>query len=592
MSRRIAYTQAALWGAFTSAGVIAITYLAHDIFGLPEVASDLFEFVSRILPGPIVIPAIEWTIKLVTALKLGPTAASTKQAEQVLAVVEFLVLGELFGLVVSVLWQNGRRRLMLFGASGGLALSAISMLIADFLGFKGAAPIHSLIWLLFIYTGWGLILSRLISAQKSSSVLTPAQPREPQTIPVENSAASGDSVASEAIEPSSAVQPPADVEPPGAIQPAGADQPVGAGRMPRRQFLLLVIAGVLTAVLSALRISSQRAAIQTAKPTSSPLSGFLANDFTTSGPAQSPPETVLEARFPPVTGTRLELTPPENFYRVDINLEPPQVNAQGWQLLVDGLVDHPLKLTLADLRSRPAYSQAVTLECISNGIGGDLISSSVWSGMRLKDILKEAGLQADAREVYIESADGFYESVGQADFQDERTLLVYAMDGQPLTAAHGFPLRIYIPNRYGMKQPKWINHLKAIADEQPGYWVERGWNAQAIVQTTSVIDTVDVKNPDPNNGRIPLGGIAYAGARGISKVEIQVDDHPWQIAELRDPPLSPLNWVQWRYFWQPSPGEHILRVRATDGAGELQTSTVAATFPAGATGYHTVTVKI
>jgi sulfite oxidase len=568
--RRIAYAQAALWGAFTSAGVIALTYLAHDMFGLPEVASDLFDFVTRILPGPIIITAIEWMIKLVTALKLGPTSTSAKQAEQSLAVIEFLLVGALFGLLVSVLWQNGHRRITLYAAAGGLTLTAISMLIADSLGFKGAAPTPSLVWLLFIYIGWGLILSRLISAQ-TPSVQTPAQPVESLA---GAAAASGESIVTEAIEP------------------ASADQPPTVDRMPRRQFLLIVIAGVFTAVLSALRISSQRAAVQTVQPTGSPASEFLADADTTSGPAQSPPETTLQARFPPVTGTRLELTPPDKFYRVDINLTPPEVKAQDWQLVVDGLVDHPLRLTLDDFRSRPAYSQAVTLECISNSVDGDLISSGVWSGVRLKDILQEAGMHANAGEVSIESDDGFYESVSQADIQDDRTLLVYAMDGQPLTADHGFPLRIYIPNRHGMKQPKWIDHLKVLAAEGPGYWVARGWNAQAIVHTTAVIDVVGVSDRDPNNGLIPVGGIAYSGARGISMVEIQVDDHPWQAAELRDPPLSPLNWVQWRYFWQPSPGEHTLRVRATDGAGALQTPTAADTFPDGATGYHSVTVKI
>jgi DMSO/TMAO reductase YedYZ molybdopterin-dependent catalytic subunit len=570
--RRVAYAQAAIWGAFTSAGVIALTYLVHDLFGLPEVASDLFDFVTRILPGPIIITAIEWMIKLVTALKLGPTAASAKQAEQSLAVIEFLVVGAVFGLLVSILWQNGHRRITLYGAAGGLALTAISMFIADFLGFKGAAPTPSLVWLLFIYIGWGLILSRLISAQ-TTSVQTPARPDEPQV----------GAPASESTSPETAPITP--VEP--AALPASS-----AGRMPRRQFLLVVIAGVFTAVLSALRISSQRAAIQTAQPTGAPPSEFLADAATTSGPAQSPPETTLLARFPPVTGTRLELTPPDKFYRVDINLTPPQVKAQDWQLIIDGLVDHPLQLTLDDLRSRPAYSQAITLECISNAVGGDLISSGVWTGVRLKDILQEAGMQAKAGEVSIESVDGFYESVSQSDIQDERTLLVYAMDGQALTPEHGFPLRIYIPNRHGMKQPKWIDHLKVLAAEGPGYWVARGWNAQAVVHTTAVIDVVGVNQVDPNTGRIPVGGIAYAGGRGISLVEIQVDDHPWQPTELRNPPLSPLNWVQWRYFWQPSPGEHTLRVRATDGAGALQTSTVADTFPDGATGYNTLTVKI
>ncbi len=561
--RRISYSQAAFWGAFTSAGVAALTYLGHDLFNLPDVVSDFFEFLTRIMPGPLITAAIDLMIRVITVLHLGATAATAKEAESALAVAEFLAAGAFFGLLIAALLEGGRRRLTFYGVAGGVFFTAISMIVGDFLDFNGAAPIPSLIWLLTIYVGWGLILVRLVAEawqQPAAAVV----------------AVEAETASAETGGPNPTPNP---------SQPATA-------RMSRRQFMLLVIAGVLTAIFSALRVNNRRTAAQAAQYTNAAPSGPVADSANTSGPAQSPSETVLQARFSPVPGTRPELTAPDKFYRVDINLEPPQVDIQTWKLVVDGLVDHPLSLTLDEIRARPSYSQAITLECISNPVGGDLISSGVWTGVRLKGILQEAGMSASAKEIYIESADGFYESVTPGDIQDDRTLLVYAMDGQPLTAEHGSPLRIYIPNRHGMKMPKWITHLKAIDTDGAGYWVDRGWNSEAVVNTTSVIDIVAVDDRDPDTGQVPVGGIAYAGARGISRVEIKVDDNPWQPAELRVPPLSPLTWVQWRYFWQPSPGQHTLLVRATDGTGELQRVAETGTYPDGATGYFQVTVKI
>jgi hypothetical protein len=179
-----------------------------------------------------------------------------------------------------------------------------------------------------------------------------------------------------------------------------------------------------------------------------------------------------------------------------------------------------------------------------------------------------------------------------AEAQDERTLLVYEMNGEPLSTEHGFPLRVYIPDHFGMKQPKWITHMEAINHQQGGYWGQRGWNNTATVQTTSVIDTVNTDEVQPGSTIVPVGGIAYAGARGISKVEIQVDDGPWQEAELRNPPLSPLSWVQWRFAWQSTPGKHVVRVRAYDGTGALQETTESGSFPAGATGVNAVDTTI
>jgi hypothetical protein len=170
------------------------------------------------------------------------------------------------------------------------------------------------------------------------------------------------------------------------------------------------------------------------------------------------------------------------------------------------------------------------------------------------------------------SADGFDEEVDlELVMNDPRIALTHAWDGQPLPAAHGFPLRICIPDRYGMKQPKWISSITLNADSMPGYWVRRNWDATAEIKTTSVIDTVATTSLVTRDGQtyVPIGGIAHAGAKGISKVEVQIDDAPWQAAELREP-LSELTWVIWRYDWPFTMGTHWLAVRAYDGQGRLQ----------------------
>jgi hypothetical protein len=238
----------------------------------------------------------------------------------------------------------------------------------------------------------------------------------------------------------------------------------------------------------------------------------------------------------------------------------------------------------------PAVTQPLTISCISNPIGGSLIGTSDWTGVPFHVVLEDLGLRPEAQEIYIEAVDGFFESVVMADMLDPRTLLVYGMNGETLPMAHGFPLRIYIPNRYGMKQPKWIKSIEAIDYHGPGYWVERGWSATATPHIVSIIDTVATDATE--NGKVPVGGIAWAGDRGIQKVEVEVDGGAWAEADLRVPPLSPLTWVQWRYDWPAASERHTFRVRATDGTGALQVEAPSSAYPDGATGYHSVTATV
>jgi DMSO/TMAO reductase YedYZ molybdopterin-dependent catalytic subunit len=291
-----------------------------------------------------------------------------------------------------------------------------------------------------------------------------------------------------------------------------------------------------------------------------------------------------DGRITPAPGTRPELTPTEDFYKVDINLFPPRVQGDTWRLDALGLFERPRSFTLEELQAYPAVTEAITLSCISNPVGGDLIGTATWTGLRLKDLLDDLGLLPEARALHLKAADGFYETVEMADMQDPRTLLVYGMNGTTLPQEHGFPLRIMIPERYGMKQPKWIVSMEATDREIPGYWVDRGWSKEARPQTTSVIDAVAKDNRV--EGRAPVGGIAWAGTRGIQKVEVEVDrDGQWMEAAMVVPPLGPRTWVLWRFDWPVVPGRHTFRVRATDGTGTTQTEKEQGVEPDGATGW-------
>ena len=228
-------------------------------------------------------------------------------------------------------------------------------------------------------------------------------------------------------------------------------------------------------------------------------------------------------------------------------------------------MQRPLSLTLDELRQHEPLHQFATLSCISNPPGGDLISTIRWTGVSLMRLLPELMPGAGATHLRITSADGFFESVAIATIQrDERIMLAYAWDGVPLPSEHGFPLRLFIPDLYGMKQPKWIVAIDAVDSWQPGYWVSRGWDREGHVAIASAIDVVRAAPRSAGERTVELGGIAFAGSRGVSKVEVRVDDGEWQAAELRDP-LSDTTWVLWRAALAVPPGNHAFTVRAYDG---------------------------
>ncbi|MDR7516834.1 MAG: molybdopterin-dependent oxidoreductase [Armatimonadota bacterium] len=298
--------------------------------------------------------------------------------------------------------------------------------------------------------------------------------------------------------------------------------------------------------------------------------------------------------FARVTGLPPEITPTGQFYVVSKNPPglDPVLDARRWSLEVTGLVGRTVKLTYDELRALPAVQQYQTLECISNEVGGDLISNAAWKGARLRDVLMLAGGPAPtAVKVAFRCADGYTESLPIADALNPTTLLAYEMNGEPLPPRHGFPVRLLVPGLFGMKNPKWITRIEVVNYDFRGYWEASGWSDEAVVKTMSKF-TTPTRSSLPA-GEVGLGGVAYAGDRGIRKVEYSTDGgRTWQQAETA-PPLGPFTWVLWAAVWTPAgPGEYVLKVRATDGTGVLQAARESPPLPDGATGYHTLRIRI
>jgi DMSO/TMAO reductase YedYZ molybdopterin-dependent catalytic subunit len=299
-----------------------------------------------------------------------------------------------------------------------------------------------------------------------------------------------------------------------------------------------------------------------------------------------PPESGLRGPSP-------ALTPVENFYVVSKNFSDPSVEPQSWSLSVGGLVDKPMKLTLSQLRGLPAATEYVTMECISNNVGGPLMSTGSFRGVRLRELIAQASPQSQATWVAFKARDGYTESLPWSLVQGAPEIFVaYELDGAPLPRAHGFPTRVLIPGHYGMKGPKWLESIDLVNHESGGYWEQQGWDHNAVIKTTARFD-VPRDSEILKLGPVSVAGVAFAGTRGISKVEYSVDSgSSWNEAGF-DAPLSPLTWVIWQASWTPSSeGSYTLRVRATDGAGKPQDKTEAGSFPSGASGYHSIRISI
>lgn len=286
-------------------------------------------------------------------------------------------------------------------------------------------------------------------------------------------------------------------------------------------------------------------------------------------------------------------TPNVAFYRIDTALVVPQVDPDTWQLRIHGRVRNPITLTYADLLARPMIERHITLACVSNDVGGDLIGNARWLGVPLGELLDEAQPLDGADQVVARSADGWTCGSPTAVLRDGRdALLAVGMNGEPLPVEHGFPVRVVVPGLYGyVSACKWVVELEltSFADFD-AYWVPRGWSAQGPIKTQSRIDTPRARN-DLTAGPITVAGVAWAQHKGVQRVEIRVDGGPWQQATLAET-VSVDTWVQWSWRWEATPGERTLQVRATDATGAVQTEERRPVEPDGATGWHTVRVKV
>ena len=284
--------------------------------------------------------------------------------------------------------------------------------------------------------------------------------------------------------------------------------------------------------------------------------------------------------------TPTEITPVSDFYVVSKNIGgDPVVDASTWRLNLPGR-----SLTYDELLALPSHELELTLECISNEIGGTLISNGSWKGPRVSDVLALTSVPSNASWMLMESADGYTESFQLRDLTADH-LLATQLNGAPLTSMHGFPARFIFPGRYGMKQPKWVTRISFSASDKPGYWENNGWDERAIVKTMSRIDR-------PSDGvalaagSVQFGGIAFAGSRRISGVELSWDGgRSWQAADLQAE-FSPYAWRFWQLSTSIAAGHYNVKVRARDGEGTLQPSQSAPTLPNGADGYHTITLDL
>ena len=287
-----------------------------------------------------------------------------------------------------------------------------------------------------------------------------------------------------------------------------------------------------------------------------------------------------------------EITANDRFYEVSKNIINPRVDVTSWKLEISGDVGNPYSLTYDELLALPYKEEYVTLTCISNPIGGDLIGNALWRGVPLKQLMERAELPASTRRLAFHAADGYVDSFPVERALQDDVMVVYLMNGEPLPDGHGFPARVIIPGLYGMENVKWLTEIEPVPSEFRGYWQQRGWADTAVINTMSRIDVPNVRLTLAVEG-VEVGGVAFAGDRGIESVEISTDEGvTWQPAGLSDP-LSPYTWVLWSTIWEPAgPDRYSITVRATDGDGLVQTAEMRPNLPNGATGHDEISVRV
>jgi DMSO/TMAO reductase YedYZ molybdopterin-dependent catalytic subunit len=501
----------AVVGALLTAPVVAASYLGWKLLALPFAPFDLFDWIVRTLPGSVVTFGIDSMVSVIRALPIGDTSAVAKTVEQAMAIAAVGIGGAAAGAALFAMLRLSGEPGLLLGVTFGAVIGGLTLAIEESMNRIPTVTFLDGASVVVMGLAWGTAFGWVYDQLRHT----------------------GDRATDD-----------------GAASTDGRD---------RRQFLIRV-GGAAAAVTVACTVWGRL--IRSTRSLVAAVRWSATHAMPNAG---SPVE--------PAPGTRAEFTPLESHYRVDTTTRAPVLDERRWRLRVGGLVQKPLELTLDDLHQYQPTHQFITLACISNPVGGDLIGTTRWTGVSLQQLLPRLNLRSAAGHLKITSADGFHEVVALDLIEDDpRVMLAFAWDGVPLAVEHGFPLRLYVPNVYGMKQPKWIRAIDAIERWEPGYWVSRGWDRDGEVKTTSVVDTIAItakRTDDGGQTLVPVGGIAHAGARGISRVEVRVDDGEWRAARVREP-LSATTWVVWRLDLPLQPGAHVLTVRCYDGVGTAQ----------------------
>ena len=364
----------------------------------------------------------------------------------------------------------------------------------------------------------------------------------------------------------------------------GAEQNRRPGWFPRRVFLARGggLAALALAFVGAGRLLAERGR-----------AAFAGRDEVVLPPARDPAPAPIVAQ--PIDVPTLDplITPNDVFYRIDTSLITPRVDPESWRLRVTGMVDRPYEMTFDDLLELPMVERYVTLSCVSNEVGGDLVGNAKWLGVPLRNVLNRAGVDSAATQVVGRSVDGFTVGFPTSVALDGRSALVaIGMNDEPLPFDHGFPARLVVSGLYGyVSATKWLSEIQLTTLEDfDAYWIPRGWAKRAPVKTQSRID-VPRHFARLESGPQQIAGFAWAPTRGIDKVEVQIGDGPWSIARLGTA-LTKDAWRRWVFDWDATPGDHTMRVRATDGDGQTQTSDESPPRPDGATGYHSITAGV
>lgn len=550
--KRPGFATGLLVGALITAPLIALFFLADALVGLPLVPYDLMNWTVRVMEGDflggLLTFGIDTMVAIIRGLNLGPTDQVAKIAEQTMFVLVLFVGGAFAGGVLFEALKRTKNELMalpLGAAFGAVALGVPLAMIhaAPGSNFTATPPVEiNTLYIIISFMAWGAALGWIFTDMTR-------------------------------------------------LQTASAQESASVEALDRRQFLVKLGGATATLTVVGAGLSTflrPQAEIETIASTTNTAAeaATIPAAQTVSRPAALPVAGLVAA-----PGTRPEYTTPEEHYRIDISARPPRIDGATWSMPITGLVDTPMTLTLDNLQDDyEPQSFILTIGCISNPVAGDLISTTKWTGVSLQKIIDQLGVQEEGKYLLIKSADGFFEYVSiDLIREDERVMLAYAWDDRPLTEDHGYPLRIWIPNRFGMKQPKWIESIEVVPSDEEGYWVRRGWSADALIRATSVIDTIAINDIFTTGGRsyVPIGGIAWGGTRGVSKVEIQIDGGEWQDTALK-PPQSDVAWVIWRYDWAFGEGDHVITVRMIEGDGDTrQIEQRAGVRPDGATGLHT-----